>query len=268
MRRKDALLSVLSSAFLVAGAASAMALMAAQAATTSPNTIFGSATPAKVDSGDSNAVELGVKFPASETGSITGIRFYKASTNTGTHVGSLWTSAGSLLAQATFSNETASGWQSVNFSSPVAISAGTTYVAGYYAPAGHYSDDQNGLSSSVANGPLTAIGNSTSADGVYAYGSSPSFPSSAWNASNYYVDVNFVPGSGSSRPRPPASSRDVQQHWSPDAELLRVADAVWLSGSGCTCREYRACRSGAVVLEHDAGKRQRHDLLEWADDSE
>ena len=61
-------------------------------------------------------------------GYITGIRFYKGSGNTGTHVGHLWTSTGTLLATATFSNETASGWQQVNFATPVAITAGTTYV--------------------------------------------------------------------------------------------------------------------------------------------
>ena len=44
-------------------------------------------------------------------GYITGLRFYKAATNTGTHVGNLWTAAGSLLSSVTFTNETASGWQ-------------------------------------------------------------------------------------------------------------------------------------------------------------
>ena len=35
-------------------------------------------------------------------GAVTGVRFYKAATNTGTHVGSLWTTGGTLLASATF----------------------------------------------------------------------------------------------------------------------------------------------------------------------
>jgi hypothetical protein len=81
---------------------------------------------------------LGVKFRADVSGFITGIRYYKSPTNTGTHVGSLWTSTGTRLAQVTFTNETASGWQQVNFTSPVAISAGTTYVASYHTTTGHY----------------------------------------------------------------------------------------------------------------------------------
>ena len=70
----------------------------------------------------SNAITVGVQFTTSTSVSVTGVRFYKASTNTGTHIGDLWTASGQLLAQATFTNETASGWQQVNFSTPVAIS--------------------------------------------------------------------------------------------------------------------------------------------------
>ena len=92
--------------------------------------------PAEED--DPNAVELGVKFRSDEAGFITGLRFYKTSGNTGTHVGHLWAAGGAQLAEATFSGETASGWQQVSFGSPVAIDANTTYVASYHAPNGHY----------------------------------------------------------------------------------------------------------------------------------
>src|SRR3984893_1830192 len=70
---------------------------------------------------DSQAVELGVKFTSDVSGYITGILFYKSSQNSGTHTGTLWTSSGTRLATATFIGETSSGWQQVNFSSPVAI---------------------------------------------------------------------------------------------------------------------------------------------------
>src|SRR2546428_13799565 len=71
------------------------------------------------------AIEVGVKFSADRAGYITGLRFYKGSTNTGTHIGNLWSSTGTLLATATFSGETASGWQQVNLSSPEARTAST-----------------------------------------------------------------------------------------------------------------------------------------------
>ena len=54
-----------------------------------------------------------MKFRADSAGTVTGVRFYKAAANTGTHVGALWTAGGTQLAQATFTNETASGWQHV-----------------------------------------------------------------------------------------------------------------------------------------------------------
>src|SRR5271157_2121305 len=73
------------------------------------------AKPANPSDPDSSPVELGVKFYSDVSGSITGLRFYKGSTNTGTHVADLWTSSGKLLATATFKSETGSGWQQVNF---------------------------------------------------------------------------------------------------------------------------------------------------------
>ena len=106
---------------------------------TCPCNVFGTQTPGTVDSGDGSAVNLGMAFTTDTNGYITGARFYKAATNTGTHVGSLWSASGTLLAQATFTGETASGWQQVTFSSPVAVTAGTTYVVSYLAPKGHYS---------------------------------------------------------------------------------------------------------------------------------
>ena len=161
-------------------------------AVTPENTIFDfSGTPQQIDSGDTTAVELGVKFKADSDGTVTGIRFYKAAANTGTHIGSLWTAGGTLLASVTFTNETASGWQYAYFSSPVAISANTTYVAGYLAPAGHYSSTPGGFSSAVDNPPLHAVANTTSANGVYAYGATTTFPNSTYKATNYWIDVLF-----------------------------------------------------------------------------
>ena len=80
-------------------------------------TLFGpSATPATANVNDPNAVEVGLKFTSTTSGKITGIRFYKGALNTGTHVVDLWSAAGTLLATATSTNETASGWQQVSFS--------------------------------------------------------------------------------------------------------------------------------------------------------
>jgi Domain of unknown function (DUF4082)/Fibronectin type III domain/Mo-co oxidoreductase dimerisation domain len=196
---------------------------AATNAVTPRDTIFDFAAPGVVDSGDTTAVELGVKFTPDVSGSVTGIRFYKSSANTGTHVVGLWTTSGALLAQANASNETPSGWQEVDFSTPVAIISGTTYVAGYFAPNGHYSVTSGAFASAgVDNPPLHALANSTSPNGVYAYGSSSSFPSSSYNASSYSVDVMFSPGAASAPGAPQgvtasAATGQALVSWSPPA---------------------------------------------------
>jgi hypothetical protein len=122
------------------------------------------------------------------------MRFYKGPQNTGTHTAELWDGSGNRLASATFTNETASGWQTVNFASPVAITAGTTYVASYHS-SGYYSANGNYFAAAYVNGSLTApASGSSGGNGVYAYGASTSFPSNTYNASNYWVDVVFSPG--------------------------------------------------------------------------
>ena len=160
-------------------------------------------TPATPDSGDPDSVEVGMKFRSDSFGTITGIRFYKSAANTGTHVGSLWTASGTLLASATFTNETASGWQSASFSSPVTILPNTTYVVGYFAPNGHYAATSGYFYPAPSppptgggdydSDPLHAIANSASANGVYAYTTTSTFPVNSFAATNYAVDVSFVP---------------------------------------------------------------------------
>jgi hypothetical protein len=153
------------------------------------------ATPTTVDGGPDNPVEVGVKFRSDAAGTITGIRFYKAAANTGTHVGNLWSCSGTKLSSATFTSETASGWQQVNFTTPVAIASNTVYVASYHVNGGHYSADVNYFSACGAdNPPLHALANGVSGgNGVYAYGSSSAFPNQTWQTANYWVDVVFSP---------------------------------------------------------------------------
>jgi hypothetical protein len=148
------------------------------------------AVPGWIDNPDTLPVELGVRFRADDDGFISGLRFYKSANNTGTHTADLWTTTGTLLATATFSGETASGWQTVNFAQPVPIKAGTIYIASYHTNAGHYSDDIGYFSSGVNNGPLHALADGVSGpDGVFAYGPAGNFPTGTYHASNYWVDV-------------------------------------------------------------------------------
>jgi hypothetical protein len=151
-----------------------------------------SATPGTSSWADSNSVELGCRFVSNVNGFIEGVRFYKGSGNTGTHVGSLWTNSGQLLAQVTFANETASGWQQALFNNRVAITAGTVYVVSYHAPVGHYAGDHSYFANSGAGASsVKALQDGTSGhNGIYLYGSG-GFPSNTYLSTNYWVDVVF-----------------------------------------------------------------------------
>ncbi|QFZ18007.1 DUF4082 domain-containing protein [Saccharothrix syringae] len=160
-----------------------------------PCSLFSAATvPTEVSSGETDAYELGVRFVPSANGAVTGIRFYKGAANTGTHTGTLWSAGGQQLATGTFQGETASGWQTLVFDQPVQVDAGTTYVASYYAPNGHYSVDTGYfMGNSVTSPPLSAP---ASAEGMLngLYKAGPGFPGQSYAGSNYWVDVVFTTG--------------------------------------------------------------------------
>ncbi|MBK7843174.1 MAG: DUF4082 domain-containing protein [Bdellovibrionales bacterium] len=158
------------------------------------NSVFSPATvPGNIEATfDTASVELGMKFRSDIDGYILGVRFYKGINNTGVHSGTLWNSTGTALATVTFTGESGSGWQQQLFSSPVAISANTTYVISYHAPVGLYSYDLNYFTSDVANSPLRGLADGFDGDnGLFFYDPSPVFPTNTFNKGNYYVDVVF-----------------------------------------------------------------------------
>ncbi len=161
-------------------------------AATPTYTLFSNGSAPVIASGsDSQSDELGVKFEALTNGYVSGIRFYKGAANTGTHVGYLWDANGNLLASATFTNETATGWQQVTFASPVFITANAVYTASYLAPNGGYAADGGYFATAgVTSGPLYALSNAeVNGQGVFSY--TDAFPTTSFNATNYWVDVIF-----------------------------------------------------------------------------
>ena len=137
-----------------------------------------------------NAVELGVKFTSEVAGNdhrhplLQGDREHRHARRQPLE------RERSAARLGHFTSETATGWQQVSFSSPVAIAANTTYIAGYLAPKGHYSDTSAGFASAGANNPpLSALANAIEPNGVYAT-ADQHLPDSTYNATNYWVDVD------------------------------------------------------------------------------
>jgi Domain of unknown function (DUF4347)/Domain of unknown function (DUF4082) len=157
-------------------------------------TLFTTQTPAQPNftdgTGSAGDYELGTQFNSTKAGKINAIRYYKSSSEAGTHVGKIWSSTGTLLASVTFTNETASGWQQQALATPVAIAANTTYIVSVNTNT-HYAITQNGFSSTIANGDLRGT------NGVYNLAPG-SFPTQSWNKSNYFRDVDFTPNASNS----------------------------------------------------------------------
>jgi hypothetical protein len=183
MERRRAAFGILVGAVVIA--ASVWAVPTSTAAGTS--SAWTDATrPANSASNDSRKVELGMRFKPVTDGTIRGARFHKDVRNTGTHTATLWTDDGKALTTATFANETASGWQNVQFSKPVTVKAGQSYVISYLAPNGHYSYDYRYFQKTVTRGSIKTSANA----GLYRYGGG--FPKNTFRASNYWVDVIFA----------------------------------------------------------------------------
>ncbi|MET0885796.1 MAG: DUF4082 domain-containing protein [Mycetocola sp.] len=163
--------------------------MATQPAVAADATILGNTSATGLIShSDTNGVEVGTKFTALSDGTATGMRFWKAEDTVGSHDGSLWTGSGTKLTEATFTSETASGWQTAKFDQPVALKTGQTYVVSYYAPKGQYAVTQEFTGKSQS-----ALLEIAAGSGVYTYGSTSRFPTSTYRNSTYWVDVTFAP---------------------------------------------------------------------------
>jgi hypothetical protein len=175
------------------------------AATTSYSFWSSSTIPATASAADTQAVELGLNFSVSQAGQIRGVKFYKGSTNTGTHTGTLWDSSGRQLAHVTFANETSTGWQTAYFATPVNVSTGHRYTISYYAPRGHYAYNSSYFASARSSGPLSANSDGqTVHNGVYHY-SGTAYPTDTFHSTNYWVDVIFSPAATTS-PSPTPST--------------------------------------------------------------
>ena len=252
MRRRILLVAASACLAMAAGVGGAIAVAAT---TTGPNpppttsNIFGNATPATPDSGPDSQASLGVKFHADRDGNILGIRFYKSAANTGTHVGTLFDANSTKLALATFTNETASGWQDVQFANPVAIKANTEYYAAYNTTVGHEAADPH-YSWPVTTTPLTGD------EGTYCYGDANCFPTSVFQNDNYYVDVDFQ-ATGSP---PPPSAAGI--HVSGNQLLDANNQPVRLQGFQRAGTSY-ACQQGFGFTDGPSGDSEFQPMTTW-----
>ena len=151
----------------------------------------------KVAESDMQPVELGMKFRSDVDGSVSAVRFFRTVPVDSGYTVHIWSETGELLgmANAFEGQQPTPGWQTVEVYPPVAVKAGVTYVASYYASKGQYSFSQDFFSNTtITNGPLHSLSDGVDGgNGLFVYGEGGGFPTQSYKASNYWVDVVFKP---------------------------------------------------------------------------
>ncbi|MBR8840395.1 MAG: DUF4082 domain-containing protein [Stigonema ocellatum SAG 48.90 = DSM 106950] len=146
-----------------------------------------SSTPFKSNNSDNRTLELGMKFQSDVDGQITAVRYWKGSWETDTHTGTIWSADGTLLATVPFTNETATGWQEAQLSTPLTITANTTYVVSVNANQ-CFASTIGGLESPLSNQNLRSVAD----DNNGVFGNIGTFPTNSFQNTNYFRDIQFV----------------------------------------------------------------------------
>lgn len=157
--------------------------------------LFTDQIPALINQQDSTYT-LGTLFSSDIDGSIIGIRAYVGEVPTSPDPKGLlyeWLSntTGTLLAEMFFGELIAGEWNEILFDTPVAITAGTTYVAAW-GPTNNYSASSAFFDSALVNLHLTGLQNQAGRlNGKFHVGTSFTYPDGSSNAGCYFVDPIF-----------------------------------------------------------------------------
>jgi hypothetical protein len=175
---------------------------------------------------EAGGIEVGFKFTVERSGYITGVRFYKVAGMSGVHTASLWDSLGNRLATATFTSESAAGWQEISFA-PIAVVANRPYIASVFMADGHYVATPAYFTSVITNTPFVVPRDGDAWDGaghqgqgVFDTSGASAYPISSFNANNYWVDTVYVSTPSTAAPLV------TSQYPAADATVVAVSDAV------------------------------------------
>lgn len=167
--------------------------IALEAGTTPPpsnGAIFSSQIPGEYEN-DAD-YELGTKFWADVNGQITQVRVYTNAVEGGVHSVRIWRVSDQTVVSGSHTWNIPSGsagWKSFTLPAPLNITANTDYIVSISNSSDrYYASQQNGFNASIVNGHLHTYQGS----GVYST-LLGTMPTSIWNNTNYFRDVQFVP---------------------------------------------------------------------------
>jgi hypothetical protein len=156
------------------------------------------ATPGSFGSG--SAVTTGVRVNVACTGTLTGVWWYRSSSDTGTINVGAWTPAGVSVASGGADPTAGPGWRYVAFTTPLSVTAGTSLVIGLHHPTGAYPYTSGASSGnafntrtlSSAHSCLVLPADSVSAhQALYEYGGSLAFPTQTHEANEYWMSPQW-----------------------------------------------------------------------------
>jgi hypothetical protein len=144
--------------------------------------IFTSQTPASTLDTGGSAWEVGTRFFVTDSGCITGFRYWRAVGETGSVRFNLWDLAGNRLATVT-DTPTGSGWKAKNLTGVVCLDLNTYYLVSANTNTKQVKTFGAFNSGPISNGPVHATA------GYYGQpgGARPTTSS----GSNFFVDVYF-----------------------------------------------------------------------------
>ncbi len=155
-----------------------------------------STTPSNNDVAGGSPITLGTVWTPSVNGTVTNLRQYLPANNAVGAVGVLysWTSnsTGVELGRQAYTGLVDDAWNTTPaLASPIAVTAGSFYVAATYFPNGHYVVTPAGLASAVISGHLTAVADGVKTNGKFHDGAD-AYPGDTFNSNCYFADVVFT----------------------------------------------------------------------------
>ena len=171
-----------------------------------------SQTPASPDVDNGAAITTGARFIVDSSQTISGIAFYAPATVSGTFTGGLYettsddspsdSGTGTLLSSGSLAaaSVTPGAWNTIPLAAAQSVTTGHVYTCAVHSSSGRIVATGAGLASAISNGGVTLLANGTDpnppglgsmVNGVFKEGASLAYPVSAFNTSDYFIDVTF-----------------------------------------------------------------------------
>lgn len=228
----------------------------AGAVSSCPTDPLSALTPFTTDySADTAAINAGAKFKVNGAPYVQGVKFYKGSGNTGIHTAHLYDiTASTDLASAEYTDETSSGWQSVDFESPVQVQNTHDYMVWVQMPNGNYAVDgaPGGSNSFDDHGQFGASDDVVympggTGTGVYSYSSDDTTVPSNTTGNNFWVSPEVGDVTNPTNPSSLSGSSAAAGHTLTWSTAGRDTNAATSSGS---IVKYTVERTQGEIFQH------------------